>query len=67
MSADRRGQALASKRQQRRSRMSYVRPGWVRERFCILFPEINPAAGLETMPERELRTCLVSADAKASN
>jgi hypothetical protein len=42
-----------------------LEPGWVRGRFCILAPEINgPPGPLETMPKRELRTCLVSLDLK---
>jgi hypothetical protein len=57
-------QALARKRQQRRSRIGKAQSGWVRERFCILFPEISPAVGLETMPGREPRTCRVSQDAQ---
>ena len=49
------------------SRIGEARPGWVRGRFCILPLEIGPTVGLETLPGREPRTCLVSVDAHASS
>ena len=40
-----------------------TRPGWVTGRFCILPWKSARQGALETMPERELRTYLVSSDA----
>ena len=37
-------------------------PGWVGKRFCILLPEIGAMSASETVPRRELRTCLAGRD-----
>ena len=60
-------QAIASKRQQRRSQIGKARSGWIRGRFCILPSEISLPKGLETMPGREPWTYLVSTDENPTN